>query len=181
MVLLSPISLYPRTAKAARAQPRRRCLAGRLRFLPIGRQMTTNTFETHRLRLAPPTLLDFEESAQMWGDAEVARYIGGTPSTRGEAWGRLHRYVGHWALLDYGYWTVRERASDRFVGEVGFADFRRGLGPAFDDHPECGWALAPWAQGNGYATEAILGALDWAVLNLQADRTVCMIHPDNQA
>ena len=117
----------------------------------------------------------------MWGDAEVARYIGGTPSTRGEAWGRLHRYVGHWALLDYGYWTVRERASDRFVGEVGFADFRRGLGPAFDDHPECGWALAPWAQGNGFATEAILGALDWAVLNLQADRTVCMIHPDNQA
>lgn len=142
--------------------------------------MLTDPLETPRLLLAPPVLGDFEDSARMWGDAEVTRFIGGTPSTRGEAWARLHRYVGHWTLLDFGYWTVRERASNRFVGEVGFADHRRGLGPGFDDFPECGWALAPWAQGAGYATEAVRGALDWAKRNLAAKRLVCVIHPDNQ-
>ncbi len=143
--------------------------------------MTTHAIETPRLRLAPPALADFEDSARLWGDADITRYIGGKPSTRGEAWARLHRHAGQWALLGFGFWTVRERASDRFVGEVGLADFQRGLGPRFDGCPEAGWVLAPWAQGAGFATEAVLAALDWAARHLPADRAVCMIHPENAA
>jgi RimJ/RimL family protein N-acetyltransferase len=138
-------------------------------------------FETSRLVLAPPTLADFEDSAHLWGDAEVTRHIGGKPSTRHEAWARLLRHAGHWAMLGFGYWAVRDRASGAFVGEVGFADFRRGLGDRFDGFPEAGWVLLPEAQGKGLATEAVLGALDWAERRLGPRRTVCMIHPDNAA
>ena len=35
--------------------------------------MTADTLETARLLLAPPVLGDFEDSARMWGDADVTR------------------------------------------------------------------------------------------------------------
>jgi RimJ/RimL family protein N-acetyltransferase len=56
---------------------------------------------------------------------------------------------------------VVDRASQRFVGEVGFADFRREINPPLDA-PEAGWVLASWAAGNGLATEAMIAALRWA-------------------
>lgn len=108
----------------------------------------------------------------------MTRHIGGRPSTRDEAWGRLLRYPGHWALCGYGYWALRETASGRFAGELGFADQKRGLGDDFDGAPEAGWALATWAHGRGYATEAMQAALAFADA-LGWPRTVCMIAPDN--
>jgi RimJ/RimL family protein N-acetyltransferase len=121
---------------------------------------------------------DLEASAAMWSDAAVTRFIGGKPSTREETWARLLRYVGHWAILGFGYWVIEERASGRFVGEVGFADFKRDLKPSIEGTPEIGWALAPWAQG--WATEAVRAALAWGDRELPARRTVCLIAPENE-
>jgi RimJ/RimL family protein N-acetyltransferase len=80
-----------------------------------------------------------------------------------------------------GYWIVHERASGRFVGEVGFADWRRAMEPPLDGAPELGWALAPWCWGRGYATEAVVGALAWGDAHLAATRSVCIIDVDNRA
>ncbi|HEV2594651.1 MAG TPA: GNAT family N-acetyltransferase [Sphingomicrobium sp.] len=113
------------------------------------------------------------------GETAVVQHIGGIPATQADSWARLHRYVGHWALHGFGYWVVRERSTKRFVGEVGWANFRRGLGPQFDSGAECGWALAPWAFGQGFALEAVSAAIDWAAEHLEVRRAVCMIHPDN--
>jgi RimJ/RimL family protein N-acetyltransferase len=66
---------------------------------------------TSRLTLRPHTRDDFLESYAMWSDPEVIRYIGGKPFTREEVWARLLRYAGHWAMLGYGYWVVREKES----------------------------------------------------------------------
>jgi RimJ/RimL family protein N-acetyltransferase len=142
---------------------------------------TAPALDTERLTLRGHTLADYDESAAMWGDAEVARYIGGRPSTPEEAWARVLRYGGLWALLGFGYWVVRERETGRFVGEVGLADFRREVTPPLDGAPEAGWVLAPWAQGRGFATEAVRAVLAWADANLAAPRTVCMIAPENAA
>jgi RimJ/RimL family protein N-acetyltransferase len=141
----------------------------------------THTLVTERLVLAPHTLADFEDSAALWGDPEVVRYIGGTPSTRSESWLRLMRCAGSWALLGLGYWAVREAASGRFVGEVGFGDFRRGFSAEFDAAPEAGWVLATWSHGRGYASEAVAAAMAWGDARFEAPRTVCMIDPDNAA
>jgi len=137
--------------------------------------------DTERLTLRGHTVADYDESAAMWGDPLVTRHIGGRPSTAEEAWARVLRYGGLWALLGYGYWVVRERESGRFVGEVGFADFRREVVPSLDGAPEAGWAMAPWAHGRGYATEAVRAALAWGDAYLAAPRTVCMIGPENTA
>ena len=136
---------------------------------------------TARLRLRAPRLADFDDSFAMWSDPAVVRFIGGRPASREDAWGRLLRYLGHWAALGHGFWIVETREDGRFVGEVGFADFHRELPAevAFEP-PEHGWALAPWAHGRGYAREAVAASLAWADDHLSASRTVCMIDPANQ-
>jgi RimJ/RimL family protein N-acetyltransferase len=134
---------------------------------------------TPRLTLRPHAVSDFPDCAALWADPAVVRHIGGKPFTREEVWARLLRYAGHWSLLGFGFWVVRETASSRFVGEVGLADFHREIEPSFDGAPEAGWVLAPWSHGKGFATEAVRAVLAWAETNLSAQRTVCMIDPPN--
>jgi RimJ/RimL family protein N-acetyltransferase len=81
--------------------------------------------ETERLVLRGHRRDDLADCVGMWGDPEVTRHIGGRPSTDEEVWARLLRYLGHWQVMGFGYWIVHERASGRFVGEVGFADSDR--------------------------------------------------------
>ncbi len=137
--------------------------------------------ETQRLRLRGHTLADFDDLAAMWGDETVVRHIGGRVFGRDECWSRLHRYVGHWALLGHGFWAVEEKASGRYVGDLGLADFRRGLDHPFNDAPEAGWALAPWAHGKGYASEALTAALAWGEARFGSPRVWCIIDPGNGA
>ncbi len=138
--------------------------------------------ETGRLVLRGHRLTDFDDVAAMWRDPEVVRFIGGRPFTTEESWSRLLRYVGHWTALGFGYWTIRERDSGRFVGEVGFADYRREIDPPFEGAPEIGWALAPWAHGRGLATEAVSAVVAWGDQAFgPAARTACIISPENGA
>jgi RimJ/RimL family protein N-acetyltransferase len=134
---------------------------------------------TARLRLRGHTLGDFDSSFALWSNPEVTRHIGGRPSTREETWSRLLRYAGHWALLGFGYWVVEERDSHRFVGEVGFADFKRELEPPLNGMPEMGWVLAPAFQGKGYATEAISAGLAWGDGHFKRATIACLIDAGN--
>jgi RimJ/RimL family protein N-acetyltransferase len=140
-----------------------------------------NHFESERLVLLPHTANDFDDSFALWSDERVTLHIGGKPSTREEVWARVLRYVGHWAELGFGYWTLREKATGRFVGEVGFADFRREMTPPFGAAPEAGWVVMPWAHGRGFATEAVRAAIGWLEAARGRERTVCMINPENDA
>ena len=92
---------------------------------------------------------------------------------------RLLRYAGHWSLLGFGYWVAEERATGAFVGELGFADYRRDMEPRLDDIPEAGWVFASAAHGNGYATEAVQAILAWGKNHFASPQTACLIHPDN--
>ncbi len=137
--------------------------------------------QTARLILNGHQADDVADLLVMWSDPEVVRYIGGRPFTAEEVWARLLRAAGHWPVMGFGYWVIRERSSGRFVGEAGLADFRRDITPSFDGAPEAGWALAPWAHGRGLATEAMTAVMDWSDRVLAPDRTVCMISPAHAA
>jgi RimJ/RimL family protein N-acetyltransferase len=138
------------------------------------------TIETARLRLRGHRVEDFADCAAMWGDPVVARHIS-RPSSAEESWARMLRYAGLWRLLGYGYWAVEEKASGRFAGDVGFADFKREVQPSLDGAPEIGWVLARWAHGQGFATEAVGAALAWGDRRFGPQATVCMIAPENAA
>jgi len=137
--------------------------------------------ETARLRLRPHGLADFAGCAAMWADPAVVRYIGGVPSTEPQSWSRLLGYRGHWSLLGFGYWAVEEKETGEYVGELGFADFKRGFDASLAGVPELGWAFVARRHGRGYATEAVRAASAWGDRRFGAARTVCLIDPENLA
>jgi len=140
----------------------------------------TPVIETGRLRLRGHRIDDFADVLAIWRDPLVMRFIG-QPSTESQAWMRLLSYVGHWELLGYGSWAVEERESGRFLGELGFADFKRDIDRSMRGVPEAGWVFATHAHGKGYATEALAAALTWRDEHLSSDRTVCLIATGNLA
>jgi RimJ/RimL family protein N-acetyltransferase len=137
--------------------------------------------ETNRLKMRGHRLDDFSDCAAMWADPIVTRHLGGKPFSEEETWARLLRYVGHWPLLGFGYWAIEEKETKAFVGELGFADFKRDIEPSIKGVPELGWVLASRAHGKGYATEAARAAVAWGETHFGKARTVCIIDPENLA
>jgi RimJ/RimL family protein N-acetyltransferase len=178
----------PRPSEAANpaALPAGSCkegLAGLFSASPSVRRPaeTGVRLETERLILRILRLEDFDDYFAVAAHPETWRFSERGPMTSDEAWTRLLRHGGHWTTLGWGPFAVEEKATGRFVGEAGLGDFHRGLGPDYDGVPEGAWTIAPWAQGRGYATEAMRAALAWIETLLGAPRTVCLIHARNTA
>ncbi len=112
-------------------------------------------------------------------DEDVVRHLGGRPFSREETWRKLLASPGLWALLGYGYWVVERLEDGAYLGQIGFADFKRDMIPAIENIPEMGWIFAPQAQGKGYASEAAQAALEWADETLNAPEIVAIIDPGN--
>jgi len=134
---------------------------------------------TQRLRLRPHCLADFAACASMWAEPEVVKFIGGKPASEQQVWIKLMSYRGHWPLMGFGYWALEEKSSGGFIGELGFADFKREIEPSIKDIPELGWALASPFHGKGYATEALRAAIAWGDTRRGWPRTVCIISEGN--
>ena len=139
------------------------------------------TIETERLVLRAYRIEDFPHVVASWADPEVVRHIGGRPFTEEETWTRFLRNIALWPMLGYGYWAATERCTGRYVGDVGFADFKRDIEPSLKGVPEIGWVLARWAHGVGYATEAATAAMRWLDSAIGPRRTVCIIDEQNSA
>ncbi|MBP1850557.1 GNAT family N-acetyltransferase [Rhizobium halophytocola] len=144
-------------------------------------QERTADILTDRLRLRLPCKADFEPSAALWADERTVRYITGLPSPRNISWARILRGIGHWHVMGYGYWTVEDRMTGAFLGEVGFADFKRGLDIAVDGLPEAGWVMTPAWQGRGFASEAVAAMMQWGDRYLPSRHTYCLIAPEHGA
>ena len=84
-------------------------------------------------------------------------------------------------MLGYGYWAIEEKATGRFIGEIGFADFKRDIAPAMQNVPELGFALCSPVHGRGFGTEAVKQVLSCGDLHLPAPRTVALVSDENRA
>ena len=135
--------------------------------------------ESERLILRPHRLEDFPHCIAMWREPQVLQYTIGSASPPQRTWQRLLAHAGHWQLLGFGYWAVESRSGGRYIGELGFADFRRDQEPDIQGLPEIGWALTVRAHGQGYATEALRRVVAWGDAHLHVPRTVCLVHRDN--
>ncbi len=137
--------------------------------------------ETKRLRLREFRQSDLDPQAETLRDEAVVRHLGGRPFGREDVWRKMVTGRGLWELLGYGYWCVERVEDGAYLGQIGFADFKRGMEPSIEGIPEMGWIFAPAAQGQGYATEAGAAALQWADVNLGPREFVAIISHANAA
>ena len=135
--------------------------------------------ETPRLRLRGYRASDLDPQWASMSDAGVVRFLGGLPQSREETWRKILGSPGLWALLGYGYWVAERLEDGAYLGQIGFADFKREMSPSIEGIPEMGWIMTPQAQGQGYATEAVLAALAWADETLGGGEIVAIISRDN--
>lgn len=115
----------------------------------------------------------------MWADPVVTRFLSTQPLSPEECWSRLLRYRGHWALMGYGYWAIEGWDTGDYVGDAGFANYRRQTEPQVEIAPEAGWVLARVHHGKGYATEAVQGILAWGRPHFGTGPLRCIIQPDH--
>jgi RimJ/RimL family protein N-acetyltransferase len=128
--------------------------------------------ETERLILRLPWREDFDGYAELFGDEEAARYIGGHVS-RAAAWRKFLQMPGAWVIQGFGMFSVVNKASGEWLGQLG--PWRPEGWPG----NEIGWAFRRTAWGRGYATESAVAAIDWAFDNLRWDDVIHCIDPDN--
>ena len=142
--------------------------------------MNPPTLSTDRLLVTALSLQHWEAFAEAWADPRMTEFIGGTPRTRNESWGKFLQGIGLWSLFGYGYLAFVDRETGAFLGNGGLAQFERGV-PEIEGFPEAGWSFTPDSWGRGLATEGMSAILAWADATLNEPEIRCMIDPDNAA
>lgn len=135
---------------------------------------TFPVLETDRLILRVPQREDFDRYAELIGDEDAARYIGGH-MPREAAWRRFLQMPGAWTVYGFAMFSVIDKASGRWLGQAG------PWQPEGWPGTEVGWSFHPDAWGRGYASEAAVAAIDWAFANLGWSEVIHCIDPANEA
>ncbi|MBL8549810.1 MAG: GNAT family N-acetyltransferase [Hyphomonadaceae bacterium] len=136
------------------------------------------TLETARLILRPPVQEDFDGFAAMCAEEATMRFIGGVVPRDG-AWRQMATIRGSWALLGFGFFSVIEKESGRWIGRLG--PWRPGGVQGGWPGNEVGWGIMASAHGKGLAREGAIAAIDWAFDQLGWTDVIHCIDPKNAA
>ena len=134
--------------------------------------MTGPVLETERLTLRPIAMEDFPRGAEMMGDPEAAKFLGGAQPAA-VAWRGFMSMAGAWSLTGVSMFSLVERDTGLWLGRIG------PWQPHGWPGTEVGWGLHPDAQGKGYGVEAATAAIDYAFDVLGWTDVIHCIDPDN--
>ncbi|NJC05350.1 RimJ/RimL family protein N-acetyltransferase [Sphingomonas kaistensis] len=134
--------------------------------------MSPPTIETERLILRGIQEADLDGWAELMGDPDSARFIGGVMKRAG-AWRSMAAFAGSWSLKGFGMFSVVEKSTGRWIGRLG------PWQPEGWPGTEVGWSLLKSAWGRGYAAEGATAAIDWAFDNLGWSEVIHVIDVDN--
>jgi ribosomal-protein-alanine N-acetyltransferase len=132
--------------------------------------------ETARLRLRPFAESDLEALVTLNSDREVMKYItDGAPMTREQSEARFEFYLNHWQQYGFGLFAIEYKDTDEFAGFCGmqYLDNTAEI--------EVGYRLARNYWGKGIATESSKACLKFGFDDLNLDRIVAVVRPDNLA
>lgn len=131
---------------------------------------------TSRLVLRPLHVDDADEMVVVLADASLHEFTGGEPASHGELRARYAQWVEGSGSSDELWlnWIVRRSADAVAVGAV----------QATVDDPQAealvAWTIGvPW-QGQGYATEAAIGLVEWLV-GCGIESVAAHVHADHRA
>ena len=117
----------------------------------------TFVLDLQRLTLRPVSDGDKDFLIAHWSDPRVRRFLfDATPAVAEQIVGAITESVRGFATVGYGLWLIRPARDSVPVGAV-------GLRPLDDLGLEVFYSLTPASWGNGYATEAACGVIDYAL------------------
>jgi len=128
--------------------------------------------ETPRLFLKVPNLKEFEPWCAYMADEESAQFIGKVqpPSV---VWRSICSIIGSWQAVGFGFFSVFEKSTGRWVGRLG------PWAPHGWPGNEVGWGVIREVWGKGYALEGSMASMDYAVDVLGWTDIIHSINPDN--
>jgi RimJ/RimL family protein N-acetyltransferase len=123
--------------------------------------MEPNTIGTDRLLLEPWHESDSERWVSLTTDERVWSRLGaGDPLDRDFAEKECEWMVEHWREHGFGWRSMIERSSDRWMGAVGLAFIGENPVGLPADDVEIGWWLLPDFWGRAFATEGAKATRD---------------------
>ena len=132
--------------------------------------------ETKRLSLRHFVMDDLDNLFSFYSDPDVVRYIPDAPRTYQETKEELEWFMnGHPKFPELGLWATIYKENGQFIG-------RCGLLPWTIDgqqEVEVAFALSKDYWGQGLATEAAQGIVQYGFENLNLSRLICLIEHDN--
>ena len=133
--------------------------------------------ETERLILRVPTIDDAPVTFEIYGDAEVMKYVDDSvpfESVR-QTEQSIMRGLEHQQKHGVCHWAVIEKASGKLIGHCGFNVYEGGPDIELVFH----FNRRYWGQG--FATEAARACHEYAKSHLSARRIVALTFPANTA
>jgi [ribosomal protein S5]-alanine N-acetyltransferase len=134
------------------------------------------SLRTPRLLLSRPRPDDFDDFARMYADPMVMVTLGGV-RTRDASRPFFDRLLAHWDQRGFGWWTLRDPATGRFVGRGG----PRWLTIDTGEEVELGYGLMAEYWNRGLATELAQESIRVAFDVLGLPNMVCFTLPTNRA
>jgi ribosomal-protein-alanine N-acetyltransferase len=138
----------------------------------------TTILETNRLILRHQVVEDLDALWALYCNLNITKYIPDAPRTRAEAKEELEWFMnGHPKHPELGLWATIYKETGKFIGRCGLLPW------TIEDQQEVevAYTLAQAYWGQGLATEAAQGILQYAFEQLNLSRLICLIDPENIA
>jgi len=132
---------------------------------------------SQRISLRPFEASDLDDMQAIMGNPDVMRFSLSGPKTKTETKEFIKRCRAQCDEFGFGLLAVVYKEENRVIGYCGL--FRQEI----DGVPELeiGYRLHPSYWGRGIATEAAVMIRDWAFANLDREKLISIIEPENAA
>lgn len=131
------------------------------------------TLQTSHLKLAPYRQGDIDSLHSIMKDERVMQHIGNGAMSRAEVVDLVDRVEKRWQSIGMGWWTIRQKNSDRVLGQICLQPLREL------PEIEVGYALGSTWWGKGFAEEALGEVLRYAREEKHLSSVVALVRPEN--
>jgi len=134
--------------------------------------------ETKRLLLRHQVIEDLDGLWALYCNPEITKYIPDAPRSYEEAKEELEWFMnGHPKHPELGLWATIHKETGKFIGRCGLLPWT--IEGQYD--VEVAYTIAQEYWGQGLATEAAQGILEYGFEKLNLKRLICLIDPQNIA